>query len=119
MLKKVGFVTAGVAAGMVILGGFASAEGTESPRGYGFEPGEGDQVGLVNVNNVDVLHNVNANVGVCDNNINVLGVQVPVEDVLNGVDVPILSPGEHEAAAAAPENCASAGLQDGGSIQDK
>ena len=67
---------------------------------------------------MDVLHNVNANAGVCDNNVNVLGVQVPVEDVANGVGVPILSPGEHDAEGATPYNCASASLDDGGSVQD-
>ena len=120
MLKKIGFVTAGMAAGMVMMSGFAAAEGTPGPSGYGygFDDEGNDQVGLVNVNNVDALHNVNANVGVCDNNVNVLGVQVPVEDVLNGIGVPILSPGEHDAEAALPENCASASLQDGGSVQD-
>ena len=121
MLKKVGFVTAGVAAGMVMLSGFASAESTDGPAdyGYGYGSDEGnDQVGLVNVNNVDALHNVNVNAGVCDNNINVLGVQVPIEDVANGIGVPILSPGEHDAEAASPDNCASASLEDGGSVQD-
>jgi hypothetical protein len=121
MLKKVGFVTAGVAAGMVMLSGFASAEGAHVPNGYGYGFGgdEGnDEVGLVNVNNVDALHNVNVNAGVCDNNINVLGVQVPVDDVLNGIGIPILSPGEHDAEAAAPYNCASASSDDGGSVQD-
>ena len=117
MLKKAAFVTAGVAAGMMMLSGFAAAEGAHNP-GWGYDDEGNDQVGLVNVNNVDVLHNVNANVGVCDNNINVLGVQVPVENVLNGVGVPILSPGEHDAEGAAPYNCASASLEDGGSVQD-
>lgn len=118
MLKKIGFVTAGVAAGMVMLGGFASAEGTDGP--YAFSPtGEdGDQVGLVNLNNLDVLHNVNAVVGACDNNINALGVQVPVENALNGLDVPVLSPGENEAQAVSPDNCTSGSLDGGGSIQD-
>lgn len=121
MLKKIGFVTAGVAAGMVMLSGFAAAESTDGPGGYGHGHGYddgNDQIGLVNVNNVDVLHNVNANAGVCDNNVNVLGVQVPVENALNGVGVPILSPGEHDAEAASPYNCASASLDDGGSVQD-
>ncbi len=118
MLKKAAFVTAGVAAGMMMLSGFAAAEGAHHP-GWGHGDEDGDQIGLVNVNNVDVLHNVNANAGVCDNNVNVLGVQVPVEDVANGVGVPILSPGEHDAEAAAPYNCASASLDDGGSVQDK
>ncbi len=118
MLKKAAFVTAGVAAGMMMLSGFAAAEGPHHP-GWGYGDEDGDQIGLVNVNNVDVLHNVNANAGVCDNNVNVLGVQVPIEDVANGVGVPILSPGEHDAEAAAPYNCASASLDDGGSVQDK
>lgn len=120
MLKKIGFVTAGVAAGMVMLSGFAAADDGPGPSGYGYgyDDEGNDQVGLVNVNNTDVLHNVNVNAGVCDNNVNVLGVQVPIEDALNGIGVPILSPGEHDAEAASPENCASASLEDGGSVQD-
>jgi hypothetical protein len=119
MLKKIGFATAGVAAGMIMLSGFAAAEGSSAagyPHGHGDE-GE-DQVGLINVTNVDALHNVNVDAGVCDNNINVLGVQVPVEDVANGIGIPILSPGEHDAEGATPDNCASASLDDGGSVQN-
>jgi hypothetical protein len=120
MLKKVGFVTAGVAAGMVMLSGFASAQGVDTPGvGFGYGDDEGNsQVGLLNLNNVDVLHNVNVTAGVCDNNINVLGVQVPVEDVANGIGIPILSSGEHDAEGATPENCASSSHEDGGSVQD-
>ena len=118
MLKKVGFATAGVAAGMLMLSGFAAAEGAHTPSDWGYGDEGNDQVGLVNVNNVDALHNVNVNAGVCDNNVNVLGVQVPVEDALNGIGIPILSPGEHDAEAASPYNCASASLEDGGSVQD-
>ncbi|MCT2582932.1 hypothetical protein [Actinophytocola gossypii] len=115
MLKKIGFATAGVAAGMVMLGGVAAAEGAEE---YYQGDESYDQVGLLNLNNTDVLHNVNVNVGVCDNNINVLGVQVPIEDALNGVGIPVLSPGAHEAESVSPENCASASIEDGGTIQD-
>jgi hypothetical protein len=118
MLKKIGFVTAGVAAGMVMLSGFASAEDVHVGQWPGDDDGHGD-VGLVNVNNVDALHNVNANIGVCDNNINVLGVQVPVEDVANGIGLPLLSPGENEVEGTTPENCASAASQDGGTVQDR
>ena len=118
MLKKVGFVTAGMAAGMVMLSGFASAQNAGGPHGYPHGDEGNDQIGLVNVNNVDALHNVNANAGVCGNDVNVLGVQVPVRNALNGIGVPILSPGEHEAAGASPYNCASASLDDGGSVQD-
>jgi hypothetical protein len=123
MLKKIGFVTAGVAAGMVMLSGFAAAEGNtadgQHPHGHGYgDSSEGDQVGLVNLDNVDVLHNVNVNAGVCGNDVNVLGVQVPIRQSLNGIGIPILSPGENEVEGAAPYNCASASLDDGGSVQD-
>ncbi|MFL6118895.1 hypothetical protein [Actinophytocola sp.] len=120
MIKKVGFVAAGVFAGMSMLGSFASAEGVHVGQ---FPGGEGDetQTGVVNVNNVDVLHNVNATVGVCDNNINVLGVQVPVQHTLNGINLPLFSPtgedGEHEAVGATPENCAVSAAEDGGTVQ--
>ena len=52
MLKKIGFVTAGVAAGMVMLSGFASAEGSDYP-GWGHDHEGGDQTGLVNLNNLE------------------------------------------------------------------
>ncbi|WP_424190413.1 hypothetical protein ACOBQX_19875 [Actinokineospora sp. G85] len=114
MLKKIGVVTAGVAAGMVMLSGFATAQAADVQE----HDDDFGQVGLVNLNNTDILHNVNANVGVCDNNINVLGVQVPVEDVANGLSVPILSPGESEAEGSTPSVCAAAGLVDGGTSQE-
>jgi len=113
MLKKIGFVTAGVAAGMAMMSGFASAEA-------GDWPGDGsiqNQNGLANLNNTDILHNVSVALGVCDNNINVLGIQVPVQDVANGIGVPILSPGATGGQNAHPENCASSSIEDGGSIQ--
>jgi hypothetical protein len=117
MLKKIGFVTAGAAAGLMMMSGLASAESGDGGPGIGYDDGN-QQVGLLNLNNTDILHNVNAAIGVCDNNINVLGVQVPIEDVANGIGVPILSPGSNAGQAALPENCATANLQDGGSVQD-
>jgi hypothetical protein len=116
MLKKIGFVTAAVAAGAFVAGGVAAAD---TPDGHHHHHSYGltDQVGLLNLNNTDVLHNVNGTLGVCDNNVNVLGVQVPVTDVANGVGIPILSPGEHEAEGKSPLNCASSGLADGGTSQ--
>ncbi|MBE8516465.1 hypothetical protein ILP97_02870 [Amycolatopsis sp. H6(2020)] len=115
MLKKVGFVTAAMAAGAFLAGGVAAA-GT--PDGHDdYHGGHTGQLGLLNLNNTDVLHNVNAVLGVCDNNVNVLGVQVPIQNSLNGIGVPILSPGEHEASGENPENCASGGLADGGTSQ--
>ncbi|WP_410671573.1 hypothetical protein [Amycolatopsis sp. cmx-4-68] len=117
MLKKVGFVAAVMAGGALLAGGVASAgvpDGHEHHHG-GYDSSE--QLGLLNLNNTDALHNVEATVGICDNDINVLGVQVPIHDTLNGIGVPILSPGEHEADGESPDNCASSGLADGGTTQ--
>ncbi|MDT8911933.1 hypothetical protein [Amycolatopsis sp. PS_44_ISF1] len=116
MLKKIGFLTAAMAAGALLFGGMASA----STQSHGWDNDGWDQsgqVGLVNLNNIDVAHNVDATLGLCDNDINVLGVQVPVRDSANGVGLPILSPGKNTAAGATPKNCASGGVADGGSIQ--
>ncbi|MGW3992463.1 hypothetical protein [Amycolatopsis sp. NPDC004772] len=114
MLKKVGIVAAAMAAGAFMAGGVAAAD---TPFDHDHHGGHTGQLGLLNLNNTDVLHNVNAVVGVCDNNVNVLGVQVPIQNSLNGIGVPILSPGEHEASGENPENCASGGIADGGTSQ--
>ncbi|WP_410573608.1 hypothetical protein [Amycolatopsis sp. cmx-4-61] len=116
MLKKVFAVTAALGAGAFLAGGVASAD---TPDGYVHHHGGSDslsQFSLLNLNNTDVLHNVEATVGVCDNEINVLGVQVPLEDVANGVDVPILS-GSSAAEGESPRNCAASGQSDGGTGQ--
>jgi hypothetical protein len=120
-MKKIGFVTAGVFAGMAMLSGFASADDVHVGSQWPGEEGEGNSsetVGLINVENVDALHNVNLNVGICENNINILGVQVPIQDTLNGIGIPILSPGQNEAEGATPENCALASSEDGGTVQN-
>ncbi|MEU7791493.1 MULTISPECIES: hypothetical protein [unclassified Amycolatopsis] len=119
MLKKIGFVTAAAAAGAFLAGGIASAD-TPDGHHHGHHHGSYDhtgQVGLVNLNNTDVLHNVNGTLGLCGNDVNVLGVQVPIRDSLNGIGVPILSPGESEASGESPYNCASGGVVDGGTSQ--
>ncbi|MEU3628671.1 hypothetical protein BS329_09305 [Amycolatopsis coloradensis] len=115
MLKKIGFAAATMAAGAILSGGVASADTPDGDHDGGYD--YSGQVGLVNVNNFDLLHNVNAVVGACDNNVNVLGVQVPIQDSLNGIGVPILSPGEHEASGDSPSNCAAGGVLDGGTAQ--
>lgn len=115
MLKKMGLVAATAAAASLLLGGVASA--SESHHHHYRGDDGSHQVGLVNLNNTDVLHNVNATVGFCGNNVNVLGVQVPVQESLNGIGVPILSPGENTAAGANPYNCAAGAVVDGGSSQ--
>ncbi|MFJ7211800.1 hypothetical protein [Amycolatopsis sp. NPDC098790] len=111
MIKKIGLITAALAAGAFLTGGIASAD---TPGYQGDEFGE---AGLVNLHNTDVLHNLNVAPGVCGNNVNVLGVQVPIQDSLNGIGVPILSPGEHEASGENPDNCASGAVTDGGTSQ--
>ncbi|MGW4485652.1 hypothetical protein ACWEOE_17655 [Amycolatopsis sp. NPDC004368] len=121
MLKKIGFITATMAAGAFLCGGIAAAD-TPGHHGHHGHPHGGydhsGQVGLVNLNNTDVLHNVNGTLGLCGNDVNVLGVQVPIRDSLHGIGVPILSPGENEASGESPYNCAAGGLLDGGSSQD-
>ena len=114
MIKKIGLITAALATGAFLTGGIAAAD---TPDDYG-------QVGLVNLGNTDVLHNVDVAPGICDNNINVLGVQVPIHDSLNGIGVPILSPGGddeadggHEADGETPDNCSAGAISDGGTSQ--
>jgi hypothetical protein len=121
MIKKIGLVAAVAAAGMVLFGGMASATSYPSvDTGNGHhsvgDNGLAGQVGLVNLNNLDLLHNVNVPIGVCDNNINVLGVQVPIQHALDGLNIPILSPGESEAEGGA-SSCAAGAINDGGTSQ--
>ncbi|MCG8919231.1 hypothetical protein L6E12_25960 [Actinokineospora sp. PR83] len=72
------------------------------------------QVGLINLDNTSLAHNVNVIASVCDNNINVLGVQVPVEELLNGVQAPVGSAGEHENEGIATDICGQGGILDNG-----
>jgi hypothetical protein len=115
VIKQLGFVATALAAGMAILGGSASAAGVTVA---GHPVDHNDQVGLGNVQNLDAVHNLNVVGGVCDNNVNVLGVQVPVRDVAQGIDVPVVSPGGNEAAGETPYNCAGGDIADGGTVQD-
>jgi len=110
VIKEVIAGAAAIAAGMIPFASQASAQ-------PGFGPSSDDTLGLVNLANLDALHNVNINGGVCDNNINVLGVQVPVQDTANGLNVPILSSGDSGALGATPENCAVSDNADGGTYQ--
>jgi hypothetical protein len=121
MLKKMGFVAATMAAGAFLTGGIAAAGTPDGDHGHHHHRGHhydyNGQVGLVNLNNTDLLHNVNAVLGLCGNDVNVLGVQVPIHDSLNGLGVPVLSPGESEASGESPYNCASGAVSDGGTSQ--
>ncbi|WP_340684029.1 hypothetical protein LCL61_36985 [Amycolatopsis coloradensis] len=115
MIKQLGFVATALAAGMAIAGGTAFAAGVTVA---GHPVDHNGQLGLGNIQNVDAVHNLNVVGGVCDNNVNVLGVQVPVRDVAEGIAVPVLSPGETEAEGATPDNCAAGVIQDGGTVQE-
>lgn len=115
MLKKIGLVAAVAAAGMALFGGVASATDYNHYDSTGNNNLTG-QAGLLNLNNLDVLHNVNVPIGVCGDNVNVLGVQVPVQHVADGLNVPILSPGQ-SAAAGGGDNCSTGAIGDGGTYQ--
>jgi hypothetical protein len=114
VIKQLGFVATALAAGLAAFGGSASAT-TVTVSGHPVDQSE--QFGLANVQSLDALHNVNVVGGVCDDDINVLGVQVPVHETLNGIGVPILSPGGSEAEGSTPSNCASGSIADGGTAQ--
>ncbi|WNV83944.1 hypothetical protein [Umezawaea sp. Da 62-37] len=126
MLKKLGTVVVATAAGMVALGGMASASTDDCAIACGLDgisrdgsvdQGRHPQVGLVNLNGTRVAQNVDVAGAVCDNDISVLGVQVPVEDVADGVDLPVASPGQHEVISASPDFCAMSGVLDEGIVQ--
>jgi hypothetical protein len=87
-LKKAGVIAA-AAAGLLMLGAPAFA----AP---GVNNAHGGQVGLININDVDIAKDININLiaGVCGNNVGVLGAAVPV-----------LSP-------SIVKNCASGGIGD-------
>ncbi|MCE7008597.1 hypothetical protein LWC34_38160 [Kibdelosporangium philippinense] len=78
MLKTAGVVAA-AAAGLLMLG--APAFAGEGPgHGGGINNAKHGQVGLVNLNDIDIAKdiNVNAVVGGCGNNVGVLGGAVPI-----------------------------------------
>lgn len=86
MLKKAGVIAA-AAAGLMMLGAPAFADINSAHNG---------QVGLVNLNDIDIAKDINVNliVGACGNNVGVLGAAVPV-----------LSP-------QITESCAAGGIDD-------
>jgi hypothetical protein len=77
VLKKAGVIAA-AAAGLLMLGGPAFAGQGHHTRGV--NEAHGGQVGLVNLNDIDILKDININLiaGVCGNNVGVLGAAVPV-----------------------------------------
>jgi hypothetical protein len=94
VLKKAGVIAA-AAAGLLMLAGPAFAgEG----HGDGINSAKNGQVGLVNLNDIDIAKDINLNavVGGCGNNVGVLGGAVP-----------ILSP-------SITGSCAAGGIVEGG-----
>jgi hypothetical protein len=83
VLKKAGVVAA-AAAGLLMLAGPAFAGGEGMGDGYGHGHGingaHNGQVGLVNLNDIDIVKDINLNavVGACGNNVGVLGAAVPI-----------------------------------------
>lgn len=77
MLKKAGVVAA-AAAGIMMLAGPAFAAGHGHARGI--NEAHNGQVGLVNLNDIDILKDININLiaGACGNNVGVLGAAVPI-----------------------------------------
>ena len=77
--------------------------GLASTTGAAIAQEDGGQSGFANVDDVQTIVPTNA----CNNNVpvNVLGVQVPVQDVAG--TIPVLSPAEHgsEQAAGVAKNC--------------
>ncbi len=117
MLKKVGFVAATAAASLLMLGGVASA-GEGHDRDTGPVQDSNEQTALVNLNNTELLHNVNIDLGLCENNINIIAIQAYLRDVANNLGIPILSTTHNQSTDQDPHNCSSSSLVDGGSSQN-
>ena len=107
-----------------MLGGVASASTSacdDACRGEGatgqsdgVDHGKRHQIGLVNMNGTNTLRNADTVGALCDNDIDVLGVQVPVEDVANGVQVPLAAAGSDASVDASPDFCSMSGVVDQG-----
>jgi hypothetical protein len=101
VIKQLGFVATALAAGLAAFGGSASATDIT----FATHPVDQDnQFGLANVQNLHAVHNLDPVGGLCDNTVNVLGVQVPLHDV-------------GQFSGSSPDNCAAGGGADGGTAQ--
>jgi len=81
VFKKAGVIAA-AAAGLLMLGGpaFAGGFGDGEGHGDGVNGADRGQVGIVNLNKIDIAKDINVNgvVGGCGNNVGVLGGAVPI-----------------------------------------
>ncbi|MGW5051284.1 hypothetical protein [Actinokineospora sp. NPDC004072] len=87
MLKKAGFVTSAVA-GLMMMGGMAFADGNGHGHGHGHGHGSDDaeQVGLVNLDDIEILENVN--IPICATNTNVaVGLVAVAANILSPTEV--------------------------------
>jgi hypothetical protein len=77
MLKKTGLVAV-AAAGLLMLG--APAFAGDGDHDHGVNNAHNGQVGLINLNDIDILKDINLNVvaGVCGNNVGILGLALPI-----------------------------------------
>jgi hypothetical protein len=98
VIKQLGIVATALAAGLAAFGGVASAT---SVTVAGQPVDKTDQFGLLNLHDLDTLHSVNVVGSACDDEVNVLGVQVPLHDV-----------GQFDGES--PDNCAGGTISDGG-----
>jgi hypothetical protein len=65
------------------------------------------EVDQVRLNNLNGLRDVRAVVGLCRDGSNVLGVQVPIQHIANGLNTPILRPGNPDDSGVPPQGCAT------------
>jgi hypothetical protein len=81
VFKKAGVIAA-AAAGLLMLGGpaFAGGYGGDEGQSDGVNGARHGQVGIVNLNDIDIAKDINLNavVGGCGNNVGVLGGAVPI-----------------------------------------
>jgi hypothetical protein len=118
VLKKIGFVAAFAAGSLAVLGGTASAD----PSGdRGDRPGHDstEQVGLLNLQNTQVLQDVEVPIGICNNSINILAISVQAHEVLEDIAVPILNPGGGDVDSVSPEHDSCTSNSEQGSTSDQ
>lgn len=101
MLKKILVSAAAVAASFIPLSGVASADdGSRVADLDGIDS-------LVNIHDLDLLNNLNLNLGICGNTVDVLGLTVLLENIANGISIPELPPVDEKIVGTPLENCAS------------
>ncbi|HEX6340927.1 hypothetical protein [Umezawaea sp.] len=124
MFKKIGAVVVTAAAGMGVMGGVASASTdfcgdyclAEDPadRAENIGPEYHYRAGLVFVNGEDVVRSTSFSNAFCGNDVDAAGVRSPAGDAVDGVDFPVMAPGQHQPVNASPDFCSVSGTIDQG-----